>query len=166
MNFFGQRAHSKFLRATWTILWWRFKFDLFEKSRPHKRHGNFFGCRICLVGLMSCSSTVFVDDGDIEVDLRICWCCWASKAAWWGFETIAINAPVVGSRNGGGGGGGVVVDVCGKVNGLYAEANDRFDKSWPLIPDENKLDRGFFDECESKIRLGENFRGEWDIGEP
>ncbi len=105
---------------------------------------------------------MFVDDGDIDDDLSICWCCWASNAAWWGFETIAINAPVVGSRN-----GGVVAEGWfGKVNGLYGEVNERFDKSWPLIPDENKPDRWCLDEWESKIRLGENFCGEWEAGEP
>jgi len=159
LNFFGQRAHSKFLIATWTILWWRFKFDLFEKSRPHKRHGNFFGCGFCLTGIISCSSVVFVDDGDIEDDLRICWCCWAINAAWCGFETIAINAPVVGSRNG----GVIADDVFGKAKGLYVEPNV---KSWPLIPDENKLDWCCLGECEPKIRLGENLVVGWDIGEP
>jgi len=38
---------------------------------------------------------------------------------------MAINAPVVGSRNG----GVVADDVVGKPNGLYVEPNDRFDKS-------------------------------------
>jgi hypothetical protein len=98
-------------------------------------------------------------------DLSICWCCWASKAAWCGFETIAINAPVVGSRN-----GGVVADdeelVC-KAKALYAVLNDRLAKSWPLIPDENRFDRWCLGEWEPKIRLGENFVvGCDDIGEP
>ncbi len=75
---------------------------------------------------------------------------------------MAINAPVVGSRNG----GVVADDVFGKANDLYVEPNDRFDKSWPLILDENKPDRWCFGECESKIRLGGNFVVEWDIGEP
>jgi hypothetical protein len=38
---------------------------------------------------------------------------------------MAINAPVVGSRNG----GVVADDVFGKANDLYVEPNDRFDKS-------------------------------------
>lgn len=107
---------------------------------------------------------VSVDDGDIDDDLRICWCCWASKAAWCGFDTIAISAPVAGSRN-----GGVVADddVFARVKGLYEEPNDKFAKSWPLIPDENKLDRWCFDECESKIRLEEDsFVVCWATGEP
>ncbi len=136
--------------------------DLFEKSRPHKRHGNFFGCGFGLIGIISCSSMVFVDDGDIEADLRMCWCCWASNAAWWGFETMAINAPVVGSRNG----GVVADDVFGKVKGLNVEPNERFDKSWPLIADGNKPDRWCFGEWEPKMRLGEKFFVDWDIGEP
>jgi hypothetical protein len=38
---------------------------------------------------------------------------------------MAINAPVVGSRNG----GVVADDVFGKVKGLNVEPNERFDKS-------------------------------------
>ncbi len=155
--------------ATWTILWWRFKFDLFEKSRPHRRQGNFFWCCggcgcCCLEGIISCSSIAFVDDGVIEDDLNICWCCWASKAAWCGLETIAINAPVVGSIK-----GGVVAaaEVVGKAIDLYAELNDKLAKSllWPLIPVENKLDRWCFDEWESNRKLGECLAIGWDIGE-
>ena len=120
---------------------------------------NFFGCWVCLIGIISCSSIVFVDDGDIDDDdLRICWCCWASNAAWWGLETIAINAPVVGSRNG----GVAADDVFDNVKGLYAEPNERLVKSWPFIPDENKLDRWCFDDWASKIRLGGNLL----VGEP
>ena len=91
------------------------RFDLFEKSRPHRRQGNFFGCCIGLTGTVSCSSLVFDDDdGDIDDALNICWCCWASNAAWWGLDTIAINAPVVGSRNG----GVAADDVVGKAKDL------------------------------------------------
>ncbi len=136
---------------------------MFEKSRPHKRQVNFFAC--CGLGrLISCSSIVFVDDGDNEDDLSICWCCWASKAAWCGFDTIAINAPVVGSIN-----GGVVaaVDDVGKANDLYAEPNDRLVKSLlrPSIPVAKRPARWCLGKWGLKSRLGENFSIGWDIGE-
>ncbi len=75
---------------------------------------------------------------------------------------MAIKAPVVGSRNG----GAVADDVVGKVNGLYVEPKERFDRSWPLIPDENKLGWWGFGEWEPKIKLGENLLVEWEFGEP
>ena len=154
--------------ATWTILWWRLRFDLFEKSRPHRRHGNFFVCCIgCLVEIGSCSSIVLFD----EDDLNICWCCWASKAAWCGFETMAIKAPVVGSMKGGvvAAAAAAAEDV-GKAKDLYAEVNDKLAKSllWPLIPVENILDRWCFDdeeEEESNRKFGECLAIGWEIGE-
>lgn len=170
LNFLGQRAHSKFLIATWTILWWRFKFDLFEKSRPHRRQGNFFGCGFeciccCLEGIISCSSIVFDDDDDGVIDdvLNICWCCWASKAAWCGLETIAIKAPVVGSINGGvAAAAAVTADDVGRANALYGEVNDKLAKSLlcPFILVENRFDRWCLDKWESNKRLGECFEDE------
>lgn len=136
---------------------------MLEKSRPHKRQGNFLG--FCgLGGIISCSSIAFVDVGDIDEALSICWCCWASNAAWWGFETIAINAPVVGSING----GVVADDDVDNAKDLYAESSDRFATSpwWPLIPGENIPVRWCLGEWELNRSLGEIFSVGWDIWKP
>ena len=44
--------------------------------------------------------------------------------------------------------------------------NERLDRSWPLIPGENKLEREDFGEWEPKIILGENLFIGWGLGEP
>lgn len=116
-------------------------------------------------GSKSCSSSELLDEGVIDDDdLNICWCCWASKAAWCGLETMAINAPVVGSIN-----GGVVAefDDVDKANDLYAEPNGRLVKSllWPLRFEEKKFDRECFDEWESKRWFEEYLFDEWEWGE-